>query len=121
MNLSHRAVRAQGWKWIAGMKAVGRRGNPTAWFRLEEDLDRLHGDWSEAHPDLDDPATVGCILSLVRKIWGPHASTLANGFEEPDGVWTLHCGHIESYLYGHEVASGRTEVEVLIKGLEIQP
>jgi len=37
------------------------------WFRLEEDLSRLMGDWAEAVPCLDDPATLGAFAALVRE------------------------------------------------------
>lgn len=120
-SLSGRAVQSRGWRWKAGMKAVGRKDSPTAWFRLEEDFKALLGDWKDAIPDLSDSATVGCILSLVREIWGPHAVTIANIFEDPDKVWTLHFGWADQDLYGHEVCFGWSEAEVLIKGLESYP
>jgi hypothetical protein len=66
-SLAKRAVDCERWRWTPGMKAVGRRNQPEAWFRLEEHLPRLTGEWSEAVPDLEDPATKGCILALVRE------------------------------------------------------
>lgn len=52
------------------MRAVGRRRLPLAWFRVEEYLPRLTGEWADALPDLDDPATAGVLLEMVRAAWG---------------------------------------------------
>lgn len=47
------------------MMAVGRRGRPAAWFRVEERVRRLVGEWAEAVPDLADPATGGVLLGWL--------------------------------------------------------
>lgn len=69
VEIAKRAVACKKWKWLPGMRAVGRKGHPEAWFRVEEKLSKLTGDWSKAVPDLSDPATIGCILELVREVW----------------------------------------------------
>jgi hypothetical protein len=69
VEIAKRAVACKKWKWLPGMRAVGRKGKPEAWFRVEEKLSKLTGDWSEAIPDLSDPATIGCLLELVREVW----------------------------------------------------
>ncbi|CAB4203422.1 hypothetical protein UFOVP1382_39 [uncultured Caudovirales phage] len=62
----------ESWEWRPGMKAVGRRadgspfGHEKAWFRVEETVRRLSGDWRDAQPDHNDPSTVGAMLSLMR-------------------------------------------------------
>ena len=110
------------WRWLPGMKAVGRRGHPTAWFRLEEELEHLTGEWADATPDLTDPATVGCILELVRRA---HAN--------PDHLWggrvEVHQDHRDIFvvvrpdhdpngsLFHRCIATGRTEVEALVNAL----
>jgi hypothetical protein len=57
--LSRRAVACKGWRWMPGMAdCYGRR--------LRE------GDWIDPaaeFPDLMDPATLGCLLALVREAW----------------------------------------------------
>ena len=70
IDLSRRVVVSPGWRWLPGMRAVGRRSFPKAWFRLEESTPSLMGDWAVALPDLTDPATLGCVLALVREAWG---------------------------------------------------
>ena len=73
-ELAKRAIACPKWRWTDGMKAVGRKGQILAWFRLEESQKQLMGDWSEALPDLSDFATVGCLLMLVRDAHNaPHA------------------------------------------------
>ena len=52
-------------RWAAGMRAVGRRGLPDAWMRVEEPLARLSGEWAQATPDLADAATAGVLLDML--------------------------------------------------------
>ena len=110
------------WKWIPGMKAVGRKGVPLAWFRLQEETRRLHGDWTVARPDWSDPATIGGLLFHVRRTWA-----------SPDRLWNghveVHRDHRNLYfvvqpyhdeeggLAYHTLATGKTEAEALLRAL----
>lgn len=69
LELAKKATRVYGWKWMPGMKAIGRRGMPSAWFRLEEQTPRLLGEWKDAVPDFSDYGTMGALLGLVREVW----------------------------------------------------
>jgi hypothetical protein len=59
--LARRAVACKGWRWMPGMGMltdVGERvTDPTICY-----LGTL--------PDFSDPATLGCLLALVREAWG---------------------------------------------------
>lgn len=70
LALARRAVACRGWRWMPGMLAVEwtapgmslTGGRPV---RVDE---RWHevGVWL---PNLTDPATLGCLLALVREAW----------------------------------------------------
>ena len=101
------------WQWLPGIRAVGRKGYPAAWFRVEEPLRRLGGVWRDSVPDITDPATLGCILHLVRDVWGsPTAYLYCYGrswfFEPQQPDPTNH-------------PSGRTEAETLLHALQVAP
>jgi len=57
-ELSKRAVACKGWRWMRGMLAKDTG------LRLDEETD----DWEGEVPDLSDPATLGCLLALVREV-----------------------------------------------------
>jgi hypothetical protein len=107
-ELGQRAVACKGWQWLPGMRAEGRRGMSGAWFRVEEGLPRLTGEWSEAVPDLTDPATLGCLLALVREAWG-----------RPGVVCTCLPSDAFGWLCCGEY--GPTEAEALVAALESAP
>ena len=59
------------WEWRegmltkCGMRIIGHRSGPTSMGGMYDGPV-----WSSRRPDLDDPATQGCMLALVRKAWG---------------------------------------------------
>jgi hypothetical protein len=59
-------------------------------------------------PDLDDAATLGCLLALVREAWGRDVFVEHHG----DGLWRVHQAHRE-YVIG----VGRTEAAALVAAL----
>ena len=70
--LSRRAVACRGWRWMSGMlrqdgcryTGMGMWANGA---RLtDEDVEV---DAPDQWPDLTDPATLGCLLALVREAW----------------------------------------------------
>jgi len=71
-DLGRRATACKHWRWMGGMAAIDRplwriverAGLPPYMVNgyMEESLDGVL-------PDLSDPATMGCLLYLVREAW----------------------------------------------------
>ena len=82
-DLAKRAVRAKCWRWLPGMRALdscneehpARVIDARRSVVYEDNDGAIHeGVVSRSDlPDLTDPATVGCLLALVREARGDHA------------------------------------------------
>jgi len=114
-ELAKRAVACKRWRWMAGMKAVERRSAPTAWFRVEENVTFLLGEWKYPLPDLDDPATLGCLLALVREAQGDCTIWTMVDVDCDESAWI--CTGLEV----GEIGSGYSEAHALVAALEAAP
>lgn len=102
-ELAERAVACKRWRWMPGMLALDTG------LRLDEMTD----DWEAALPDLTDPATLGCLLALVREAHSdPNASVY-----HVDGWWWVSLRGRPVELY----PEGATEAEALVAALEAAP
>lgn len=122
--LTRRAVACRGWRWMQGMLIAD---NGAGVRFLWEDDRYLHGMAAEASglwmrmnkdrerlPDLTDPATLGCLLALVREAWSqPSATTLAH-----HGRWYVVHADVDASSW---LAAWPTEAEALIAALEAAP
>lgn len=112
--LGRRAKRCNRWKWAPGMLTF--TGYRVSDEDAQTDAPTLFPD---DKPDLRDPATLGCLLGLVRDAW-PTAPATTSRY----GMWSESLGHYHawtcSYCTGAEwrQAHGETEIEALIAALE---
>lgn len=89
--------------------------NPGRWYKDCDDGSGI--------PDLSDPATVGCLVALVREVLSdPHLST-RSCTTVIDGVWSDGPWAVVTYSchVSIEIATGETEAEALVVALEAAP
>lgn len=123
-ELGRRAVACKGWRWMPGMLDGIHKDRV---FELEYGEVYLSGcgpdgdrqsflpDDCYAWPDLRDPATLGCLLAMVREAW--NEPTICTDASRACGseAWTCH-------LLTDDYPSWQgTEAEALVAALEAAP
>jgi hypothetical protein len=131
-SLGRRAVACKGWRWMPGMLA--RRHTPQGLdiCRRHSETDVRPAPPADEYADLTDPATLGCLLHLVREAW-PHEW---HQFMVPifDGIshWYMGClmpGTSRIVMPTRVMQNGLldalppkpTEAEALVAALEAAP
>ena len=112
-ELGRRAVACKHWRWMDGMLIQPLNSRTAV---IEEEYIHDSGwsakrrKWDDMHPDLSDPATIGCLLALVREAW---ANDTMHARPEGDRwrVWSEEPG---AFVFG-------TEAEALVTALEAAP
>ncbi len=129
--LARRAVACPAWRWMERMVALPGAGGlhpglgrvvvddvaggvPQRWHHeraLHFSVWRCWAvDFPAALPDLADPATLGCLLALVREAWGDSGATTYN----EKGRWGCSMGDGCTGLFP-------TEAAALVAALEAAP
>lgn len=135
-DLARRAVASPHWRWMPGMLSRCNTDTRRAVYRWLVGLDTRHYGFvcivQDKHgrpcrnvatlqpgpdvlPDLDDPATLGCLLALVRDAW-----------KLPAAVWYPKNGGCCVGVGRMPMASGRiwtraNLAEALVAALEVAP
>ena len=125
-DLGRRAVACAHWRWMPGMLLLPHidgceccedRNFPRRAARIPAvfttDIDVV---------DLSDPATMGCLLALVREAWGDATADVIH-FDvwKTNGTWghewTVQCRDAGRFTKSR----GATEAEALVAALEAAP
>lgn len=126
--IARRAVACKGWRWMPGMRTEDA-------MRVIHDPDRWpdrpcairEGSWVDTAPprplgddlpDLTDPATLGCVLALVREAWGNDwISTGRMAYLDGSSIWLV------TMSFGTRLGTRQatTEAEALVAALEAAP
>lgn len=124
-ELGRRAVACKAWRWLPGM--VDHHGRRIHKWSPSEPLpavliadpdaglnDQLRFSFAAGLiPNFSDPATLGCLLALVREAWADEGVVTtrpaANG------------GFLAVAFTGLEVGHGATEADALVAALEAAP
>ena len=69
-DLAQRAVACSRWRWMPGMLAIRWTGPCRGSHRYTDADVRAGVTFYRGTPDLTDPATLGCLLALVREARG---------------------------------------------------
>jgi hypothetical protein len=118
LDLARRAVACKGWRWMPGMLAVEQAVPGMA---LSARPVRVDDYWHEVGvwlPDLTDPATVGCLLALVREAWGQEDMGAVRIFRDGLRKWCVE--HDEDDAQAGAFY-GPTEADALVEALEAAP
>ena len=79
--------------WRPGMLALrhapGMRDHGQPEVRITRSGDPEYARDSGAIPDLDDPATLGCVLAVVREAWSDLGLAAIGAYDSPGRLWTV--------------------------------
>ena len=120
------AIRRLGLRLLPGMRATwpddarpcrryGSPGETGGWVSDYSGNERFNSD-EDALPDLADPATLGCLLALVREAWGDPVADVRYRGEGED--WACRC---QSQSWFDPDITGATQAEALVAALEAAP
>ena len=127
-DLVRRFVACEHWRWMPGMLdaetglrvvKAGTDKDPRVGLGNLDNFILYYPDMLKGHyPDLTDPATLGCLLALVREVWGDRRAHVYHSYATGLWVWIVN-GMACSVRVG--VDGYDTEAEALVAALEAAP
>jgi hypothetical protein len=118
-ELAKRAVACKHWAWMQGMLTTSEMRvvsvGHASLIVLDDEFDLVEITDGKAIPNLDDPATLGCLLALVREAWG---DTLAVCIPRSHTNWEVRLVPLHGWTH---CAWGNSEIEALVAALEAAP
>lgn len=113
IELVRRALACKHWRWMPGMRTVRDDGHG---FHIGCTVaaSKVKPEWL---PDLTDPATLGCLLALVREICGDSEMHLTLG--GAGWVWLSGESRVANVVL--DIPAGKTEAEAITLALETAP
>ena len=116
-DLAKRAVACKHWRWMPGMSVNGMVVVDADESGLEVVRKGIVQDWGYkySYPDLTDPATLGCLLALVRAAWEDDEIYFGSSLNTKRKRWSWVMRGVD------RIGQGDTESEALIAALEAAP
>lgn len=132
LELARAAVASPHWRWLSGMVATHSEHAPARVLSVqadEYDPPMLEIAWSWRNgdgvhprgwlPDLEDPATLGCLLALVREAWKKPLLYVEPELDDDDGLAWYVRGVCWDRSYSHWPY--RSEAAALVDALLSAP
>ena len=123
-ELAQRAVACKHWRWMPGMQSINfaRFLGGDSWAEHGGSVVVFVDTYDADLPDLDDPATLGCLLALVREAHGGKPVWLSPDTREHGNEileWEV-CVFVGGFA-SETLAFGPTEAAALVAALEAAP
>lgn len=127
-ELAKRAVACRHWRGMQGMLTTdGLRVAHNGDWLVGIMCDQKRNEWCETDlegrlPDLTDPATIGCLLALVREAWGDRELHAVCVRDDSGVGWIVQRSHLPYSGRRSVVTSvSGSEAEALVAALEAAP
>lgn len=124
IDLARRAAACRRWRWMPGM-GVRRWSDSdglSAITRVNVRAERTTFWMSEGWlPDLSDPATLGCMLDIVREIHGRSTVIRLVGTDGQGGEEWAICDRAPGGMAAPSIYGFASELEALVTALEAAP